>query len=156
MNANIQNRIEKVRLALQTDSDGILTGWVNPPLEEVPESLQGFSELAEFFQVANGACCGEVVLFEGERLTENQFIGESLPGGCSRWLWFGIASNSPIIFDCETQLVSEADPNGASELLRCFGTVDEFLLGLFSTKYLVVAGLECSRWYDLLDSLELT
>ncbi len=155
MDGELRNRIERVRSALQADSDGILIGWVNPAATEIPSSLQRYDELSQFLSVADGACCGEVVLFGVGQLSKDQFIGESLPGRRPRWLWLGNASDAPLVFDRETQCVSEADPEGATRLLRCFGSVDELLRGLFGAAYLTVARMTSSRWYELLRSLGL-
>jgi hypothetical protein len=155
MDSDLQDRIERVRSALQADPDGIRIGWVNAAAAEVPQPLQRYDELAQFLRVADGACCGEVVLFGVGQLSEDQFIGASLPGRRPRWLWLGNASDAPLVFDRETQRVSEADPEGATELLRCFGSVDELLRALFGSAYLTVAGVTSSRWYELLHALGL-
>jgi hypothetical protein len=117
MDAELRDRIERVRSALQANPDGILIGWVNPAATGIPPPLRGYHQLAEFLGVADGARCGEVVLFGVEQLSESQSIGESLPGGLPRWLWLGNAAGAPMVFDRQTQRVSEADPEGATELL---------------------------------------
>jgi hypothetical protein len=159
VNAELQERIERVRAALEARSVEPRIDSVGPPCMTLPSQLAGLGQLAAFLKVANGAYCNGLQFYDAGQLLE-WGPHEWLPGGEARWITVGYNMDLPLAMNRLTEEVVELDADSKTDILRSYGAFDEVLERGFSSRYrefsgMVISELKHDPWYQLLCELGL-
>ena len=153
MDQRIANRVTTLRLALENDPMGMVSGKLCPGDSSVSLPSQ-FRALEECLHCLNGGRIGVIDLWSAEDLPSNQFYLEHAGLASDRYLVFGQLLYEPLIVDAESGCVFMLQDE-ALEALEGANSIEEFLSLALSEDYArFVPDPESDRWIEFLKRQE--
>lgn len=161
MSEKLNNLIQKIKSALETDPDGPIIGKINPGKVFDNQILsEGNKDYYEFLAVSNGARCGSIDIFSFETMSKNEYYVdfiEDIADSQLEWSYIGQCVYEPILLNRLDGLVYQFFEGPPLEKGECYGTFDEFITNyVFGEKYNdIVPDAKNDEWYKLLLRLQI-
>lgn len=152
MNNILEDIINKLKISLKEDPNGIIIGEFNDGITSIKFNSLHLTQYISFLEKTNGARCGAIDFWSFEELPDNQFRVREFPDVIDRWLEIGQVIYQPLCIDRSSGSLILIKDEGSLIRFQEFVNLDTFLLNfVFGKKYdEIVPNVEKEEWFQFL------